>query len=162
MNAKMSFGIYLLFIWSLYSLLLSVNAFQVKSGSRMGQTRWRATEPAARLHLLKTEADQTDKFINELDKESMKQVQTSNVVQEDGEGSIFFSGVGKFVLLAFGFVASVASVGALESGVDINSLLQNAADSIQNMGPMGYIYFGVLYTVAEILAIPATPLTGDP
>jgi len=37
--------------------------------------------------------------------------------------------------------------------------LQNVVDYVQDMGPAGALYFGVIYLVAEILAVPATPLT---
>ena len=37
--------------------------------------------------------------------------------------------------------------------------LQSVVDSVQAMGPMGPVYFGLIYLVAEILAVPATPLT---
>ncbi|KAG5192606.1 snare associated Golgi protein-domain-containing protein [Tribonema minus] len=32
---------------------------------------------------------------------------------------------------------------------------------IQSAGPMGYLYFGALYVIAEVLAIPALPLTAS-
>lgn len=32
---------------------------------------------------------------------------------------------------------------------------------VESMGPSGLLYFGVVYTVAEILAIPAIPLTAS-
>ena len=37
--------------------------------------------------------------------------------------------------------------------------LQSVVDHIQAMGPAGLVYFGILYTLAEVLAVPATPLT---
>jgi SNARE associated Golgi protein len=37
--------------------------------------------------------------------------------------------------------------------------LQSVVDSVHDMGPMGLVYFGLIYLVAEILAVPATPLT---
>lgn len=40
-------------------------------------------------------------------------------------------------------------------------LLQLAVSAIQDQGEWGYLYFGVLYVVAEILAIPALPLTAS-
>ena len=44
---------------------------------------------------------------------------------------------------------------------DPQSTLEAVVNSVQEMGPNGYIYFGVVYTVAEILAIPAIPLTAS-
>lgn len=37
--------------------------------------------------------------------------------------------------------------------------LQSLVEHIQAMGPAGLVYFGILYTLAEVLAVPATPLT---
>lgn len=37
--------------------------------------------------------------------------------------------------------------------------LQGVLDTVQAMGPFGMVYFGILYTIAEVLAVPATPLT---
>jgi uncharacterized membrane protein YdjX (TVP38/TMEM64 family) len=37
--------------------------------------------------------------------------------------------------------------------------LQDVVEGVQAMGPAGPLYFGIIYLVAEILAVPATPLT---
>lgn len=37
--------------------------------------------------------------------------------------------------------------------------LQGVVQSVRDLGPAGPLYFGLIYLVAEILAIPATPLT---
>lgn len=37
--------------------------------------------------------------------------------------------------------------------------LQGVIDGVQAMGPIGVVYFGIFYLLAEILAVPATPLT---
>mmetsp|Transcript_35574 Transcript_35574/g.52149 ORF Transcript_35574/g.52149 Transcript_35574/m.52149 type:complete len:438 (+) Transcript_35574:181-1494(+) len=39
--------------------------------------------------------------------------------------------------------------------------LQSVTTQVQSMGNLGLVYFGVVYTVAEILAIPAIPLTAS-
>jgi uncharacterized membrane protein YdjX (TVP38/TMEM64 family) len=46
-------------------------------------------------------------------------------------------------------------------GYDVGLMLQQAVDQIQAMGPMGYLYFFLLYVVAEVLIVPATPLTAS-
>lgn len=40
------------------------------------------------------------------------------------------------------------------------SVLEDVVVSVEAMGNLGFLYFGAVYTVAEILAIPAIPLTG--
>jgi uncharacterized membrane protein YdjX (TVP38/TMEM64 family) len=37
--------------------------------------------------------------------------------------------------------------------------LQDVVESVQAMGPLAPVYFGIIYLVAELLAVPATPLT---
>ena len=44
---------------------------------------------------------------------------------------------------------------------DPNSALQEVVQNVEAMGPAGALYFGLVYTVAEILAIPAFPLTAS-
>jgi len=37
--------------------------------------------------------------------------------------------------------------------------LSRVVDNIESMGSAGILYFGIIYTIAELLAVPATPLT---
>jgi|AntRauTorckE5430_2_1112549.scaffolds.fasta_scaffold08473_3 uncharacterized membrane protein YdjX (TVP38/TMEM64 family) len=79
-------------------------------------------------------------------------------------------------LLAVGIIAAAgaaaialgASGDAPEIGLRIQSFfadpgaaLEAVVETVQSMGPIGYLYFGGVYTVAEILAIPAIPLTAS-
>jgi uncharacterized membrane protein YdjX (TVP38/TMEM64 family) len=41
------------------------------------------------------------------------------------------------------------------------SLLQGVVDKVDGMGPNGALYFGLLYIIAEVFAIPAMPLTAS-
>lgn len=44
---------------------------------------------------------------------------------------------------------------------DPQSTLEGVVEHVKEMGPMGFVYFGAIYTIAEILAIPAVPLTAS-
>lgn len=44
---------------------------------------------------------------------------------------------------------------------DPTSSLEAVVESVKSMGALGYLYFGAAYTLAEILAIPAIPLTAS-
>eukprot|EP01083_Nonionella_stella_P096959 272565_1 len=44
---------------------------------------------------------------------------------------------------------------------DPKASLEAVVQTVEAMGPMGYAYFGAIYTVAEVLAIPAIPLTAS-
>lgn len=40
-----------------------------------------------------------------------------------------------------------------------SGILSSVVESVRDMGPLGIVYFGIFYMLAELLAIPATPLT---
>jgi uncharacterized membrane protein YdjX (TVP38/TMEM64 family) len=93
-------------------------------------------------------------------------------VQEEGGGSAAAGAVlVSLVVAATWWFQSHATAGehliSVESAVTwIQGLLshpqeslQSVVDSVHDMGPMGLVYFGLIYLVAEILAVPATPLT---
>jgi uncharacterized membrane protein YdjX (TVP38/TMEM64 family) len=42
---------------------------------------------------------------------------------------------------------------------DPQTIIQQCIDTIQEMGPLGMVYFSIVYVMAEILAIPAVPLS---
>lgn len=44
---------------------------------------------------------------------------------------------------------------------DPTASLESVVASVESMGSLGYLYFGTVYTVAEIFAIPAIPLTAS-
>jgi uncharacterized membrane protein YdjX (TVP38/TMEM64 family) len=44
---------------------------------------------------------------------------------------------------------------------DPKSSMEQVVNSVQAMGPIGLLYFGFVYTIAEILAFPAIPLTAS-
>mmetsp|Transcript_28832 Transcript_28832/g.44822 ORF Transcript_28832/g.44822 Transcript_28832/m.44822 type:complete len:369 (-) Transcript_28832:32-1138(-) len=49
--------------------------------------------------------------------------------------------------------------GAENLFADPTSTLENIVSQVETMGTLGFLYFGIFYTIAEILAIPAFPLT---
>jgi len=66
-------------------------------------------------------------------------------------------GVDGIALPSPGEVAS--SVGAFFA--DPTGTLEAVVAKVESMGPLGYVYFGAVYVVAEVLAIPAIPLTAS-
>lgn len=44
---------------------------------------------------------------------------------------------------------------------DPSAALEHVTDVVASMGPLGPLYFGLMYTIAEVLAIPAVPLTAS-
>ena len=60
------------------------------------------------------------------------------------------------------YSASNDIVGAVQSAFDNpTAALEQVVQQVDSMGPLGPLYFGAAYTVAEILAIPAIPLTAS-
>ena len=49
----------------------------------------------------------------------------------------------------------------LTKQVNIASSLEYAVATIEQMGPLGYVYFSGIYILAEVLAVPALPLTAS-
>lgn len=41
----------------------------------------------------------------------------------------------------------------------LQSLLSNNVDRVRDLGPLGPLYFGGIYVLAEVLAVPALPFT---
>lgn len=68
-------------------------------------------------------------------------------------------------LLPFMSSPDSASINLIETtrGIlsDPGSALDSVVESVNSMGPLGVVYFGVAYTIAEVLAIPAIPLTAS-
>lgn len=73
-----------------------------------------------------------------------------------------------FVVLISLIVALIGSMGytvhdvvnTLQSFIhNPQSVLEECIDAVQGMGPVGVFYFGMFYVLAEVLAVPAIPLT---
>lgn len=47
------------------------------------------------------------------------------------------------------------------ASADPQEVLQNSVEYIEGLGPLGYVYFSLIYIVAEMFAIPAVPLTAS-
>lgn len=62
--------------------------------------------------------------------------------------------------ILIGGIVVVAAITQLRN-VDFNALMEASISKIESLGPYGYIYFAAIYIAAEILAIPAMPLTAS-
>ena len=64
------------------------------------------------------------------------------------------------IMSSLGLTTPAAAATGLEQLVaHPQDTLQSVIDHVQSMGPAGVFYFGLIYFLAEILCIPATPLT---
>eukprot|EP00638_Chattonella_subsalsa_P009657 CAMPEP_0117756832 /NCGR_PEP_ID=MMETSP0947-20121206/14339_1 /TAXON_ID=44440 /ORGANISM="Chattonella subsalsa, Strain CCMP2191" /LENGTH=336 /DNA_ID=CAMNT_0005576547 /DNA_START=180 /DNA_END=1190 /DNA_ORIENTATION=+ len=94
-----------------------------------------------------------------IEKERQEELDLLNVQLEEDEAE----SVNERNNLITTAVASGAVVLALflgtNSQIDFQQLLKDSIAQIEALGPVGVFYFGALYTIAELLAIPATPLT---
>lgn len=57
-------------------------------------------------------------------------------------------------------IAAIAYAGS-HSDVNLNEVLQQVVEKIDELGPYGYLYFALFYITAEVLALPAAPLTAS-
>lgn len=67
----------------------------------------------------------------------------------------------KDVLLILIISSLALYVSGVSNGVDLTDLLKGAVSKIEDMGPLGYVYFSGIYVLAEIFAVPAFPLTAS-
>jgi uncharacterized membrane protein YdjX (TVP38/TMEM64 family) len=73
---------------------------------------------------------------------------------------------GTFLSRHHGMELHIPSVSAVYEGAerflsDPTVALQDVVTAVESMGPLGALYFGVVYTLADLLAIPAFPLTAS-
>lgn len=66
-----------------------------------------------------------------------------------------------FIVAGYVSMDSGFDPGEMIRSFDVQKWIDNAADQIQAMGPMGYFYFAAIYICAEVLALPAVPLTAS-
>lgn len=59
------------------------------------------------------------------------------------------------------FLAVAGSAFYYSQTHDMNALLESTLTMIEGMGPLGYLYFGLLYILFDVLAIPAVALTAS-
>lgn len=55
----------------------------------------------------------------------------------------------------------VASAWRSMPSLDVGALLADVARRVDELGPLGIVYFSAVYVIAEILALPAVPLTAS-
>jgi len=81
-----------------------------------------------------------------------------------GAGAI----VGLVAIVASMSTANVFDLSSVQIVDGIQDIFQNPSaaleqvvQKVESMGPVGALYFGIAYTIAEVLAIPAIPLTAS-
>ncbi len=67
--------------------------------------------------------------------------------------------------LVLGAIFSTVILGVIallkNGGIDFNLIINESINKISSLGVYGYLYFAAIYIVAEVLAIPAMPLTAS-
>mmetsp|Transcript_34662 Transcript_34662/g.35352 ORF Transcript_34662/g.35352 Transcript_34662/m.35352 type:complete len:330 (+) Transcript_34662:105-1094(+) len=66
-------------------------------------------------------------------------------------------GLFSITAVVLGYLYSTGSL----NGINVQDILQDSVTKIEGLGPYGPLYFAVVYIVAEVLAIPALPLTAS-
>ena len=136
------------------------NIFSLKNG-QLSQLKEKSSSSSL---LSRDEKRNSNSISNNNDNDTVNSNHSSELEVNEGKDILsstpsyvnsFLIGGGIFLLLLIGRYEMI------DSGFDFGQVLQSAATQIESMGPTGYLYFGVLYTIAEILAVPATPLTAS-
>eukprot|EP01039_Chlorochromonas_danica_P004439 gene4439-4863_t len=58
-------------------------------------------------------------------------------------------------------LTALGGIFAFTHHLDLSTLLDQVVERIAELGPYGYLLFAVVYVIAEILAVPAIPLTAS-
>ena len=58
---------------------------------------------------------------------------------------------------SFQTVLETAKAGPTAATASIQAFLTGSVSRVEELGPLGPLYFGVLYVLAEVLIIPAVP-----
>jgi len=99
-------------------------------------------------------------------KESVKE---SDYMEQHGPDMTTVLALSAALLTCLGVVSmgmDIPSLGEILTGAehlfqDPNAFLQDVVQNVESMGPIGVLYFGLFYTVAEVLCVPALPLTAS-
>ena len=68
----------------------------------------------------------------------------------------------KVIVPVVAVLAIAGLLGANHAGrIDFGPILERTVTKIASLGPYGYLYFAAVYILAEVLAIPAMPLTAS-
>ena len=68
----------------------------------------------------------------------------------------------KIIVPVVAVLAIAGLLGANHAGrIDFGPILERTVTKIASLGPYGYLYFAAVYILAEVLAIPAMPLTAS-
>ena len=144
-----------------YSLLVGNHRYSGKCRPSSLWFRTSSSSDSSRKHSLNT----PDSLNASLNTENSTETPLSKLSllkgsKEDGE--VTENKFSSKQLVAFIIAAGAAALyGAVHSGIDFNGIFQESVDVIESLGPWGYFYFGALYVAAEVLAIPAAPLTAS-
>jgi len=97
------------------------------------------------------------------DVEAMIAAEIESTDEDGEESSILVPALGTGLLSAGFLLSQNPEVAQFISNAvaDPTTTLQSVVDNISAMGDLGYAYFALVYIVAEVLAIPAIPLTAS-
>lgn len=99
------------------------------------------------------------------DEEGFKGLDLTDDDTADGAVNALFVALPILLILgAYGMLTENSnglSVVETVKSINFSELISSTADKVEEMGPLGYAYFSAIYITAEILALPAIPLTAS-
>jgi len=142
------------FAWKPLGLSTRESSYEMEISARRGESRTRRDEGDDRTHVGTTIGNLAE-FL-----------QTKESGEQGMSKETLAAGVAAVALAAGIGLASASGISPGEALGQVQhffthpqEVLQGVTDSVEAMGPLGPLYFGLIYLVAEVLAVPATPLT---
>jgi uncharacterized membrane protein YdjX (TVP38/TMEM64 family) len=129
---------------------------------------WKKPTPS-KLDLAQTES-LVDRAMNLFSKKDTDSgIKESDYMQQQGYNMTTVLALGSALILSIAVGTTgvdIPSLSQLITGAehlfqDPNGFLQDVIQNVESMGPDGALYFGLFYTIAEILCVPALPLTAS-
>jgi uncharacterized membrane protein YdjX (TVP38/TMEM64 family) len=92
------------------------------------------------------------KLINKKDNNNNDNNDNNNDIGNFEKKSIAIIAIIGIISIAYGIVSG---------NLNFIDIIESTVDKVADLGPLGYLYFSAVYIIAEILAIPAFPLTAS-
>lgn len=143
-------------------LLMPVGARHTRGGS-IGRTRQLMQLPRARCWEALDGREVNVVRAAKLSAKGSSQELEEDVVDADTKSALSWLVPVVIVGAVVATAVETTGVDPLEAlrSIDFTKTIEEAADKVEALGPYGYLYFSVIYIGAEVLALPAVPLTAS-
>lgn len=139
----------------------SGRAIVLSSMSRNSEVEESASEPLRRLSIVE-DAGRSE----ESQRSSFLPAAAAGLLPEP---QLIFASVAAVLLIVAAVISNqwsdelsyVGSAWRAVQSLDVGAVLSGVSARVDQLGPLGFLYFGAVYVIAEVLALPAVPLTAS-